>query len=336
MSSFFVFSALSLSYSQDATQGLGDLLRITTGFVFFWFVYNLIETEEQVLSIHRWIVLSSVLPITYGIYQFFTNTGFFDFNRGLMRINSTFIAPTVYANYLIIVCLSGIHLLFLTKKVNKPLHLVILSTALLSLILTWGRTSWVAFTAGLFVLMSLKEKRWLLIPLSALLIIGLVITKPQLSERFMEAFEKREAGKSSWQTRKYLWKSTLKAFKKRPVLGYGIGSSLLVVQKAARLRTGKIPHNDYIRLLIEVGLIGFLLFGGLIIAFFIKLWSLVSNQKNGTLIEYYKFNIALLCSYCVAAIAENVIMDVTILMFVFSLMACSYKLGEMNAAIEQI
>jgi hypothetical protein len=335
MITFLAYGAASLSYSLDPAQGIGDLLRIATGFMFFWFVYNVIDDRDQVLAVLKWIALSSFIPIAYGLWQFFTKTGYFDPGPQLMRLNSTFILPTVYANYLMLISLLLISLVLLRGIARKTVYVVILAAAMASLVLTWGRTSWVGFVAGLLVLMLLKERQWLTLPLSTVLIVVLIISIPQTRGRFMASFEKREAGKSSWDTRVNLWQSSLKATMEKPILGHGIGSALIVVKKAGKLKVGKIPHNDYLRLLIEVGSLGFLIFSGLILALLARLLSLIRVEKDRMALELHRLNIAIVFSCGAAAIAENVITDVTILMYVFSLVACSFKLGEIGEAYSQ-
>jgi O-antigen ligase len=330
MACILLYSSASLVYSLSPAAGAGDLFRIVTAFIFLYLLYNLVENKHQVVTLLKWIVLGSTVPIAIGIYQALTNTGYLDPHAEIMRIKSTFVLPTVYAHYLVTISFLLICLILLKENHKRILYMILLGLALISLMLTWGRTSMVAFLCGLLTLAFLKKRRIISFSLVALAGMVLIITVPQLKNRFTEPFQKTRLGKSSWESRKNIWRKSIKAFKKKPILGYGIGSTPLVVQKALKIPRPYQAHNDYFRILLDLGVVGLVLFALLMLAFLSRLTSLFRNEKDPAALELHRLSIALLCSFCIAGMAENVLLDVTSTMYVFSTVGCSLKLGSIS------
>lgn len=53
------------------------------------------------------------------------------------------------------------------------------------------------------------------------------------------------------------WAKLFDAWREKPILGYGSGTTATLVQPG-----GNVPHSDVLRLLVETGVIGFIVFGG--------------------------------------------------------------------------
>jgi O-antigen ligase len=81
-----------------------------------------------------------------------------------------------------------------------------------------------------------------------------------------------------------IWKAAMKAFTKRPFVGYGTNGFNWAVHSQ--------PHNSYLAVLVEEGLIGFALYAAMFIAVFLKLVRLPPMERRFTLI--------LLATLCVA------------------------------------
>jgi O-antigen ligase len=77
---------------------------------------------------------------------------------------------------------------------------------------------------------------------------------------------------SSIQWRINLWSDAKEYVKSQPLLGYGAGvASNLILDKRGEQFGSSDPHNDYLKIAIENGLIGLLVYFSLIIGLFIKL-----------------------------------------------------------------
>jgi O-antigen ligase len=122
---------------------------------------------------------------------------------------------------------------------------------------------------------------------------------------------------NTFQYRLYLWKKAINAFNNKPIAGYGIGSIKNIL--------GIESHNDYLRLLVEGGLIGFFLYTScflLLLFSRIRAWVNTDDFRHKTL---HSTTIALIISFLVIMIADNIITANTFLWYLFSVIAISCK-----------
>jgi O-antigen ligase len=71
----------------------------------------------------------------------------------------------------------------------------------------------------------------------------------------LTAVERGEAT-STLDTRLYRWKTLLPEWERSPVLGQGLGVTTTAVNTVADPRNSLLPHNEYIRYLVETGVLG--------------------------------------------------------------------------------
>jgi len=127
---------------------------------------------------------------------------------------------------------------------------------------TWNgssRGAWLAFLAAAFVLLFKTGKVKVLIvalilSLSAPMVIGLFPVSVQ--ERFNSIFvESEEERDKSAQSRIIIWENAIETYKEHPVLGVGYR----VFNKLNEYQN-KDTHNYYLKLLVEQGPVGLLIF----------------------------------------------------------------------------
>jgi O-antigen ligase len=63
---------------------------------------------------------------------------------------------------------------------------------------------------------------------------------------------------SSFDTRLYRWKTLLPEWEGSPIVGRGIGTTTTTEGTSANRLNGLLPHNEYIRYLVETGVVGIL------------------------------------------------------------------------------
>lgn len=192
--------------------------------------------------------------------------------------NSAFMPYTdhnVFLAFTILICL--IYGLYSLKDKRQffPIILVVI-VCLLSLFTEKGRAGQLVFLIGttIFLIITFWNKKlWLAI--SFLSIISIVL----LSYNFSSTFNQRinsslvnsqqldEESTNSLNTRYFLFKYSLDKIKERPVMGFGTGSFVQefssISEHATKILEGdihKTPHNNYLFVWFELGLIGLLLF----------------------------------------------------------------------------
>jgi len=318
---FFIICFISLFYTSNLFWGIGDFFRLFSAFIYFLLFYELLVEKKQAIVAIKVMASSYLLTLPFAIHNLIAKTGFIEDN-GFIRIVSTFSTPNAFASYLVFVSLSALFIILNKEFKNKFFFIVIFTLSFTSLILTGTRTGWIAFSFAFCIFFYLKDKRYLIIPVVVVLLLGIT---PPIRERFLESFQKKEIGMTSWEWRLMVWKDLLKAFVTHPIQGFGLGSRFDVFQKIERCKMG--PHNDYIRLLIELGLLGFFAFCAILLIFSKRIWGYIKHP-DPFISDLNILSLSLLSGFCVISIATNQLTDVTMLMFVFSLIGLTLKMNQ--------
>ncbi len=253
VSSFILFLfiiLLNLPISIVPINSLADLLRLTSVLMFYVLMSVLIKGKDQIKQIIFIIVLSSLLPLSIGTYQFITNTGSLG-AIGYNRLMGTFVHPNVFGMYLVFLTpITIFSAKYAKRNVSRLLYIGLSLWMVFLLIQTYTRSPWIGLLIVGLVFGLKKDKRTLLL---TTIIIGVILVLfPEIVTRFTETHPGRQ---SSVVTRILTWKASFDFFKDRPLFGWGLGSfqfiSFLVKLQA---------HNDYIRILVEMGIVGFIFF----------------------------------------------------------------------------
>ncbi len=194
-----------------------------------------------------------------------------------MRASGTYVCPNHFGNMLAMLMPLALVLVALPEA-GFPLRLMsIYFLVVASPVLYWtqSRSSWLGMlggmAAGLLLLVWRKSRKWFLLGLvlSPILAgaVGLVAWKslPAVRERMGHVLEDPEAAGG---IRMQMWRDAPPMFRDRPLWGFGGGSYLWVYPPYQRHvkehLTWNYPHNEYIQLLLEYGVVGFALaLGGL-------------------------------------------------------------------------
>ena len=110
----------------------------------------------------RVMLLSSVIPLALGFYQFFTDTGNHE-TAGLNRIKGTFTHPSPYASYLVQLVPLAARVLSSHELPARPRRLVgLIPVMVFSIYATQTRVAWIGLVVVVMVFMSTRA-RWTLL-----------------------------------------------------------------------------------------------------------------------------------------------------------------------------
>lgn len=168
------------------------------------------------------------------------------------------------------------------KKIMTPLLISLEALMLYALVLLGSRGAVIAFLVStlfsLFTFLRKKENRMrnLLIVLSFVTVLTIayiiLVTQPALGARF--TFDNLTGqGEYGSANRLEIWKAAFIAFKKRPILGFGTGSSPYAITETYRYYG---THNSYLFLLVEYGVVGFTT----AVLWFAKIFRFCLRKKN--------------------------------------------------------
>ncbi|MDL1980218.1 MAG: O-antigen ligase family protein [Deltaproteobacteria bacterium] len=186
---------------------------------------------------------------------------------------------------------------------------------LMGLVNAGSRNGAVAFLCSMLVyLLILKRKKIMgLLPIIFLIITMIVVgatafvvspssVKTVVSERFDPSTSEDLSAYSSGRTE--LWKNGWKLFVDSPLIGHG-RNSFMILSQLRGYRYYGVPHNEYLRVLAEHGLIGLIVFLLIFFRIFQNIWQSLETTTDPWGKQLYISYIAGFCGFMVGMFATN-------------------------------
>jgi O-antigen ligase len=264
-------SLITFWQSQYKLTGLVFEIYLVAGFLAYFLGYFLLGSKQGYLKTIFIILLSAILPIAVGLYQFVGGNYFFETDSALGRIASTFPHSNTFGSFLFVTLTIAL-IAFLAIKIKHVAGqqklsqspsgfsvgiYIFLSLLAVLLILTYSRTAWAGMAITILAIIILKPRLRLPVIYSGSLFLFLSMFWEKIQQRFLGIFQHYMF--DSMYGRREIWDMALFAARKKPWTGYGIGSFEDVIRGVQGKETGNVyPHNDAIRFFLEGGLIGIL------------------------------------------------------------------------------
>jgi putative inorganic carbon (hco3(-)) transporter len=262
---FLLMALVAVSYSPVQVDGLRKFLTYVSFAGMFALSFVVIRSERDFAFFLKVVVLSSVLPVLYGMFQ--TTSGI-DWPLD-DRLQSTFSHPNIFAFYVLLV-VGVIFFLLATERVRIGGHLRILLMLYLIpllgvLIMTKTRNAWAGCLVLFLAYGVIYDWRVLILTL-VLPVIALMV--PGVLERLADL----ETGNyyiggpavavNAYAWRQILWDSAFVYIWRQPILGYGLDSFPFYSPFFFPLdrTTGTYAHSVYIQFLFETGFVGLICF----------------------------------------------------------------------------
>lgn len=281
---FILITFISIFYSFNPALSIAEWLRILSIFSLYALGFILIKDPADFKKLLYVIIISAFIPGALAFYQFLSQTGMTIIDENISnRIFGTFAHPNLFAYYLTIPLAILTSLTLNAKEKNTVsdsfLYLSFIPIFTL-LILTYTRGAWVVFLIVIFTLGLVRYKKFLLGSVIALILLYLLI--PPLNTRVNNLFEYNPYSSISWRIN--LWKDSVKYSQEKIVLGYGLGTANeLILDRRGERFGSPDPHNDYLKILLENGILG-------VTAYFIIIISLLLNLIYGYIKSTSTFN----------------------------------------------
>jgi hypothetical protein len=245
----------------EGNSGFFFVLKYFEYIIVFFMVVNYVDTADQAKRLLFCLFLTCFIVSIYGLIQI----------PGGGRVSAPFEGevgePNTFGGYLVFMGAIGVALIDHLKDMRVRLGLaLVLLVLLISFLYTQSRASYLAVIPAYLVLSLLSQRRFYLI---AALIVALALSpliiprvaKERIAFTFMQPEEKGQIqfGKvrldTSASARIIGYKRGFSAWRKRPILGYGV--------------TGHhFMDAQYPRILVETGIVGMLAFAWLVYAIF--------------------------------------------------------------------
>ena len=329
---FLLLFSIPVSFFNFGEKGLIALrewIRLTVVFVVLVMSYNLVSREKDVNQFLNAMFLSLPIPLFLGLYQLVTHTGWKD-PLGILRIYGTFAHPNQFAFFLVLFIGLAFWKWLVSKK--KLLWGVLFFVQLTLLGATFSFTGFVmvmVLFVGIILRMGKKVKVFALFA-TILFAIALVNTS-QFQQRMDEIQriniketlrEKKIVDSFSWRI--VNWHGLLSLWEKSPIQGYGLDTSVFI-NPLKKQGLGYDPHNDFIRYLVETGLVGLIFYLNFISLTAVSLYRNYFFVKDIETKYLLYMLVIIFVAWQIGSLAGNVIGGTAFLFYFFAITGIALK-----------
>ena len=320
------------------------------GVLLFFIIYDTVENKEKLDLVLTAMVLSMVLIGANGVFQLITGK---DFIRGHsilrfydihgMRMRSSFDMPQAFASWLTLMIPLGISIAVSARKdmpirVPKSIMWLLICVLTACLFMTRSKGAFAgAIFAIIFFIMAKKRKVLVLIVvivIATALALALLMNKDLLNNEFLFCIKDNIVATMLKLDiiRTNLWREAILIIKDFQVFGCGLNTYSVVAQryKSDASVAGIYPHNSYLQMAAETGLIGLASF----VLFLAALFAISLNNMAKIRNDYYR-NLSLGLLTGLAAFLVHSLFDVNfytlqlanLMWFIMGLIVAIQKIG---------
>jgi O-antigen ligase len=312
---FIIIGALSLLQSllfltpSETISGSLYLIRYLIYGLLYFAVFSIIKTEKDFRSTLKMLTISALLLAIAGFIQLqiFPDLAELEelgWDPHINRLVSTWLDPNFVGGLLAFMSSILLGITLHLKKTSHKIGLItIIAILAAALFLTYSRSAYLAFGAGVIIISLLKSRKLLIIGL-ILTIIGIASSEraqertAELTQSVTSIFtETAQTPDPTAKLRIKSWEQTLYLIQKRPLLGSGY-NTLRSVNHREGFVTGTDIHSasgsdsSLLTILATTGILGFIPF---LAIYIIAIRQSFKNWRNKSLNPLYKgFSLGLL------------------------------------------
>lgn len=300
---FLIYGILSLGWGYHPYENLRGLNKYVQDFLIFYLLIDTLRSQTTIHKFLNFLILGALVSSLNGIFQYFVGIDLIRGHLYEIRINSTFHVAPFFSSYLgMIIPLSLYYCLENPKRKN---HVFISIFCFLSitffLTLTRNTLSCLILVSFFIILFNKSYDifyKYVLVIGSLMLL--LFFGGPHLFKTFQMFLVPSK--NTSIIERIHLWNIAKSMVEKKPILGHGLNSYSKIhkdyfpvspegmLHKANYLHLA-YPHNSYLKIWIESGLIGLFLYA---LIFFSLFSFLYFNFRKGSLLLRWKLYLYLI------------------------------------------
>jgi O-antigen ligase len=304
---FLMIVLITLPFSSDTALSIRELIRLLTIFSFFVLGYTVVAKNEHLTGLLKVIIFSMLVPGVFAYYQFFTDSGLtLPLEDIYNRIYGTFAHPNLFAFYLIAPL--TLTLIIVAVKNKKSLSTYGFGALLLFffslLILTYTRGAWMAFILAVAMIGLLRYRKMLVAAMLVLIVLyGFV---PTIQERANKIIRPDPYGSVVWRLK--LWQDGLEYIRGDLWTGYGAGTAKkTILENRGESKGSPHPHNDYLKIALEYGILGVLAYLYLLISTVVIMSKRYRQESRPVFKNIYLGVLALTVALFVMSIGDNMI-----------------------------
>lgn len=275
---FVLWNAVSVFWSLDPRDTLGHLLRWVQLLLMVFILWEFYTTRGAILAGLQAFILGEYVGVCSAIYNFFNGNPYYSWYQRFTPSSQS--NPDGFGFMVVL----GIPLAWYLASVNtstrwnyllRIINYIYIPVAFLGLSLSGTRTALIAsIIATAFGLATLTHLRLAArVTLFLFLASVIILLVPHVQDlrsfqRFSTTYGEITQGDLNNRTNN--WRQGLESFLEHPILGVG-GDMYRSVNKL-----GKLAHNSFLSVLVELGLVGFIIFVAILS---IAVFSALSQSK---------------------------------------------------------
>ena len=314
---FLLFALVSIFYSVSKIDSVRMFLKLFDFYLIYlvsYFYFTKYKHKKSYLI--KALFIAYLLPCILGIYQIIIKIGFSGPEQ-FSRIYGTYSHPNIFSfNLLLLFVIFTI--VYLSSKCSRNKKFLLLFLALITLLIlyTLTRSTWIALIIFGVSLVLIYRRQYIIKYLllgSALIFMFIILTNYTPLKYFNWTditFIKRAFTSNtfvtSWQWRTNTWLEMSAYVYQSPIIGFGLDTYRFLREKQiySIYEDPYYAHNDYLKFLIELGVIGLLLYLNLIFQTLKRVFIKFKNSQNK---KYLVAFIGILIIYLLASV-DNILM----------------------------
>lgn len=316
---FLAFCGISMAYSPDFKASFSDWLRMISVLSVYLLTRIIFVTQKQILRLFAAILISSLLPVVVAYYQLATGHGAV-LDAGQHRVVGTFLHPNPFATYLMILLTFLIAQILEGTRIIPRFFMGALASAIFVIfIFTFSRGAWISFAFAMAALGFLRYRK--ILGFMPVVLIGSFLMIPGIKARIINIFDAGYShGRSGWEWRLDTWSDIAAMVAEKPLFGHGLSAVIVEL--------GVQTHNDYLRLVAEVGLMGLLAYLWLSYTMIRQTWRDYKSADSNISESFQAALLAAAVGLLVRQCADNTLRDAVVLMYFWIFAAISRNIAE--------
>jgi len=284
---------VGLEYAAAPSYEFHEWLRLAVVLVVGVLAASVVKSRERLHALTAVILASSLIPAVIALVELAQGEAFPRAGTALESIRGPFSHPNYLAFYLVVVLAAGIvFVLEVRSRLARLAGSMLIALAGVCLLLTYTRAAWIGFATLLVLLAALRERRIAAVTALIVLLAGLAFpgATSDVGERFGDLSSASASSDSnSWSWRTGQWERMVPYGAEQPLTGQGFGSYSRLTLEEFGTRDLEYPtvldpthpigsprgftaHNDYVKMWVELGLPGLLLWLAVLIGMVIAMF----------------------------------------------------------------
>ncbi len=311
-------AATSTVGAADRSASLMEVARLATAASLPVLLGLVIDRPQRLRRLLAALGASAVVPVVMAAGQAL-GVGGTSAIGGFERLRGTFLHPNPFAAFCTFLLVLGVALLPAVEgRARRALHIGLPALGL-CLLGTYARGAWIAAVVGVVAVALQRRSRTTVGTVIAVLVVVATLA-PSTVARFGDLDEGPRASgdaSNSLAWRLAYWEDALGLVADNPLTGVGFG------MVSERLDEGVPPHNDYLRVVVELGVIGVLAAGVLAFAMVVtarRARRAARTPLDRAIAEGYA---GCLIAFGVLAVSSNTLSQVVVLWYLLAIAAAA-------------